>query len=135
MHHRFVARAGSATHRSRVMAVAACVAVLGLFTFPGRARAQEHASLDGLWDAIVVSNGTEIPFRFEIATKGPEVQGFFFEGDRKIGSTLGSFAEGVLTLEYDFLNTTLALTQSGEQLTGTYKNNRPNARPQEVRMR
>jgi thiol-disulfide isomerase/thioredoxin len=125
-----------AAHRSRLRIAFVCAVVLGSIALVSdRARAQEHASLDGLWDAIVVSNGTEIPFRFEIATKGSEVQGFFFEGDRKIGSTLGSFAEGVLTLEYDFLNTTLELTQNREQLTGTYKNNRPNARPQEVRMR
>ena len=28
------------------------------------------SSVDGLWDAIVVASGTEIPFRFEIATEG-----------------------------------------------------------------
>src|SRR5215212_9492427 len=99
-------------------------ALLGLLTLtPQRAAAQEHASLDGLWDAVIVAAGTEVPFRFEMVTSGPQVQGFFFEGDRKIGSTLGSFAEGVLTLEYDFLNTTLELTQNGDQLTGTYRTN------------
>jgi thiol-disulfide isomerase/thioredoxin len=92
-------------------------------------------SIDGLWDAIVVANGTEVPFRFEIATTGGDVQGFFFEGDRKVGSTSGRFAEGVLTLEYDFLNTTLEATLTGEQLIGTYRNMRPNARPQDLRMR
>src|SRR5947209_13964504 len=92
------------------------------------------SSIDGLWDATVVSGGVEIPFRFEIATAGANAQGFFFEADRKVGSTSGTFAGGVLKLEYDFLNTTLELTLTGEQLTGTYRNNRPNARPQEVRM-
>jgi thiol-disulfide isomerase/thioredoxin len=119
-----------------MLRIASCAALLGLLTLtPQRAVAQEHAPLDGLWDAVIAAGGTEVPFRFEIATSGPQVQGFFFEGERKIGSTLGSFAEGVLTLEYDFLNTTLELTQSGEQLTGTYRTNRPNARPQNVRMR
>src|SRR4051794_25035147 len=47
--------------------------------------------IDGLWDAIVVVNGVEIPFRFELATRGSGVEGFFFEGERKIGSTAGSF--------------------------------------------
>ena len=122
--------------RSRSRIVFACIAAIGLLTgAPQHARAQEHASLDGLWDAVIVAGGAEVPFRFEIATSGPQVHGYFFEGDRKIGSTLGSFAEGVLTLEWDFLNTTLELTQSGEQLTGTYRNNRPNARPQDVKMR
>jgi thiol-disulfide isomerase/thioredoxin len=122
--------------RSRSRIVFACIAAIGLLTgAPRYAGAQEHAPLDGLWDAVIVAGGAEVPFRFEIATSGPQVHGYFFEGDRKIGSTLGSFAEGVLTLEWDFLNTTLELTQSGEQLTGTYRNNRPNARPQDVRMR
>ena len=91
--------------------------------------------VDGLWDAVVVAGGTEIPFRFEIATTGSEIQGSFFEGDRKIGSTSGSFADGSLKLEYDFLNTTLELRLTGEAMTGTYRNNRAGARPQDVRMR
>jgi thiol-disulfide isomerase/thioredoxin len=93
------------------------------------------SSINGLWDAIVVANGTDIPFRFEIATNGAEAQGFFFEGDRKIGSTTGSFVDGVLKLEYDFLNTTLDATLDGDALIGTYRNKRANARPQDVRMR
>jgi thiol-disulfide isomerase/thioredoxin len=91
--------------------------------------------IDGLWDAVVVAAGAEVPFRFEIATKGTDAQGFFFEGDRKIGSTSGRFVDGVLTLEYDFLNTTLEARLSGDELTGSYRNNRAGARPQDVRMR
>jgi len=98
-------------------------------------RAYAASAIDGLWDAVVVANEAEIPFRFEITTSGAEAQGFFFEGDRKIGSTKGSFVDGVLKLEYDFLNTTLEATLNGGALTGTYRNNRPNARPQDVRMR
>jgi thiol-disulfide isomerase/thioredoxin len=112
------------------------VAAALLLTVAGAApRMRAAASINGLWDAVIVSGGTEIPFRFEIATKGAEAHGFFFEGDRRIGSTSGSFAGDVLMLEYDFLNTTLELKATGDQLTGEYRNNRPNARPQEVRMR
>lgn len=111
------------------------VAVALVIGTGARSLAQDRASsIDGLWDAIVVANGTDVPFRFEIATRGTEAQGFFFEGDRKVGSTAGSFAGGVLTLEYDFLNTTLEATLNGGELTGTYRNNRANARPQDVRM-
>ena len=46
------------------------------------------SSISGLWDAVIVANGAEVPFRFEIVSTGPDAQGFFFEGDRKIGSTL-----------------------------------------------
>jgi thiol-disulfide isomerase/thioredoxin len=117
----------------RVRTILLSLALLLAATRTPAARAA--SAIDGLWDAIVVANGVEIPFRFEIATQGAVVHGFFFEGDRKIESTAGTFADGVLKLEYDFLNTTLELKFADDQLTGAYRNNRPNARPQDVRMR
>src|SRR6266542_22148 len=96
--------------------------------------ADAASSVDGLWDAVVVANGVEIPFRFEIASRASEIEGFFFEGDRKVGSSSGRFADDVLTLEYDHLNTTLEVRVKGDELVGTYKNNRADARPQDVRM-
>ena len=96
--------------------------------------AAEPSTIAGLWDAVIVANGVEVPFRFEIASDGTTVHGFFFEGDRKVGSTAGSFAGGMLTLEYDFLNTTLELKLTGDELAGTYRNKRANAKPQDVRM-
>jgi thiol-disulfide isomerase/thioredoxin len=102
---------------------------------PAPVTAAAPSPLTGLWDAIVVSNGIEIPFRFEIAGDGADVQGFFFEGDRKVESTSGSFADGMLKLEYDHLNTTLEATLTDGQLVGSYKNKRPNSRPQDIRMR
>jgi len=97
--------------------------------------ARSEGRIDGLWTATIVAGGAEIPFRFEIQTKGADAQGFFFEGERKIGSTSGRFADGALTLDYDFLNTVLDLKQQGDELVGTYLNKRPNAVPQQVRMR
>ena len=120
--------------RPRRFAVASFV-VLGLLFANSPARAQQRASIDGLWDATVVAGGAEVPFRFEISTTGGEVHGFFFEGDRKVGSTSGSFVDGKLTLDYEFLNTVLEATLVDDQLTGTYRNRRPNSRPQDVRMR
>ena len=93
------------------------------------------SAIDGLWQATIVANGVEIPFRFEIATSGTETQGFFFEGDAKVGSTSGHFTDGILTFDYDFLNTTMSLTLEGDQLKGTYLNKRANAKPQDVRAR
>jgi thiol-disulfide isomerase/thioredoxin len=109
--------------------------VVAFSTCPVSRSVGAASSIDGLWDAIVVANGTEIPFRFEIETKGGEIQGFFFEGDRKVGSTSGSFADGTLKLEYDFLNTTLEARLNGDELIGAYRNNRAGARPQDIRMR
>jgi len=97
--------------------------------------AQPATSINGLWDAVVVAAGTSVPFRFEIAVKGTEAQGFFFEGDRRVGSTSGTFAGGALKLDYEFLNTTLEATLTGNELVGTYRNNRSGSRPQEIRMR
>ena len=91
--------------------------------------------IDGLWDAVVVANGIEIPFRFEIASSGADIQGSFFEGDRKVTSTGGTLTGDALKLEYDFLNTTLEVKPSGDQLVGIYRNNRAGSRPQDVRMR
>jgi thiol-disulfide isomerase/thioredoxin len=117
----------------KALVIAAALVVVSFGS--GHARAADAPAISGLWDAVIVSNGTEIPFRFEIATAGKEPQGFFFEGDRKIGSTSGSFADGALTLAYEFLNTTLELKLKDGQLVGSYRSNRANAKPQDVRMR
>jgi thiol-disulfide isomerase/thioredoxin len=113
----------------------AIVLVVAFLALPQPRAVDAASSIDGLWDAVVVAGGTDVPFRFEIATKGREAEGFFFEGDRKVGSTSGSFADGVLKLEYEFLNTTLEATLKGDELIGSYRNNRAGARPQDVRMR
>jgi thiol-disulfide isomerase/thioredoxin len=89
----------------------------------------------GLWDAKIVANQLEIPFRFEIDQKGNQVQGFFFEGDRKIGSSAGSFANGHLILEYDILETTLELTFLDDQFAGTYRYHRSTGPPMLIRGR
>jgi len=97
--------------------------------------AAAQTNLSGLWDAVVVANGVEIPFRYEIAVRRNQAEGFFFEGDRRVGSSSGSFSNGVLKVEYEHLNTTLEARLEGDQLTGSYRNNRPNARPTEFRAR
>jgi thiol-disulfide isomerase/thioredoxin len=110
------------------------VAAIVLLLAPA-ATPRAASPIDGLWEATIVANGVEIPFRFEIATTGTETQGFFFEGETKVGSTSGKLTDGILTLDYDFLNTTLSLKLEGDQLKGTYVSKRPNAKPQEVRAR
>jgi len=95
--------------------------------------ASAAGTITGRWDAVVVANKVEVPFRFEIAQDGAQVQGFFFEGDRKIGSTSGTFANGTLQLDYDFLNTTLQATLDGDKLQGTYRDRGSKAVPMEFR--
>lgn len=95
--------------------------------------APAQTSISGLWDAKIVANQLEIPFRFEIAQNGAQVQGFFFEGDRKIPSSSGSFANNRLELNYDYLDTTLDVTFVGDQFFGTYRVNRTGSQPLLIR--
>ena len=104
----------------------AIIVGLGLLMAP---RVTSAADIPGRWDAVVVVNNVEVPFRFEIAQHGDQVEGFFFEGSRKVASTSGRFAHGVLTLNYDFLDTVLEATFSGGELHGSYRNKGSNARP------
>lgn len=94
--------------------------------FIARLTAQQKPG--GLWNAVIVVGKAEIPFRFEISRQGDQWQGFFFEGDRRIGSTSGSFASETLRLDYEFLNTTLTATFDGNQWNGTYRYNQKNGR-------
>jgi thiol-disulfide isomerase/thioredoxin len=111
-----------------------CVAALAIsLVLPPSAFAASN--ITGLWDAKIVANQLEIPFRFEIAQNGNQVQGFFFEGDRKIGSSSGSFSGGHLILEYDILETTLEVTFLDDQFAGTYRFNRSNGQPLLIRAR
>jgi len=97
------------------------------------AQSASAQAVAGLWDAVVVANKVEVPFQLEIAVTGTQAQGFFFDGDRRIGSTSGSFRGGMLKLDYDFLNTTLEATLTGDELHGTYGADRPGARRMEFR--
>lgn len=118
---------------SRTLNACALILVAVAGCSPAPAPAPPAPDISGLWDAVVVANNAEVPFRFEIARNGLRAEGFFFEGDRKVGSTSGSFENGTLTLDYDFLNTTLEATLEGDGLRGTYRSKNPNARPREFR--
>lgn len=110
------------------------VATIGICLFSAGGAAST-SRIVGRWDAMVVVNSVEVPFRFEIAQNDRDVVGFFFEGNRKVASTSGRFENDALTLEYDFLNAVLEARVEGEELRGTYRNKRANARPMEFRAR
>jgi thiol-disulfide isomerase/thioredoxin len=77
-------------------------------------------SLPGLWDAAVVVNGLEIPFRFEIAEAGSSISGSFFNGDEKVSSTGGKFENGSLTLNFDHYATQIEAALVNGRLAGVY---------------
>ena len=89
----------------------------GLIAMPTLAAAQ---SLSGLWDATVVVNRLDIPFRFEIAGSGAAIKGSFFNGDEKVTSTSGSFENGALTLSFDEYGSKLTATLKDGTLEGEY---------------
>jgi len=91
--------------------------VAAILTTPATAAAQ---SLAGLWDATVVVNKLEIPFRFEIAGQGPGIKGSFFNGDEKVTSTSGSLDNGTRTLNFDEYGTKVIATLKDGALDGEY---------------
>jgi thiol-disulfide isomerase/thioredoxin len=80
---------------------------------------QPPASLAGLWDAAVVVNGLEVPFRFEIGG-GAALTGSFFNGDEKVTSTEGKYENGSLTLNFDHYATQLEASLVNGRLAGVY---------------
>jgi thiol-disulfide isomerase/thioredoxin len=121
-----IAQVGSRliAHRFLESARSILLPALTVLAFAHSASAQ--AKLDGLWDATIAVGQADVPFRFEIVEKNGQPQGFFFEGEKRIASTAGQFANGELQLQYEFLYTTLKVKLDGDQLQGTYKQNRKN---------
>ena len=74
----------------RIAGAIALAVVLGAVSVPP-ARAQDQPSplsaIAGEWRASVVANGVDVPFRFEIVTRGDGPVASFFNGDRRISST------------------------------------------------
>ncbi len=92
------------------------LAIAGVVT-PSAAGAQ---SLAGIWDATVVVNTLEIPFRFEIAGSGAALKGSFFNGDEKVTSTSGTLENGTLTLSFDEYGSKLIAAVKDGALEGEY---------------
>src|SRR5262245_37290835 len=82
----FVCDQGDAMRTTSVL-LTGLILVVAVFTLPAAAAAQ---SLAGLWDATVVANRLDVPFRFEITGNGAAIKGSFFNGDEKVTSTSGS---------------------------------------------
>ncbi|HMF95807.1 MAG TPA: TlpA disulfide reductase family protein [Vicinamibacterales bacterium] len=121
---------------AHLAAVTAVLLAVPSLTPAARAAAQSAPPrVDGLWDATIETATATIPFRFEIATQGTKATGFFFEGDRKVESSEGTYTGAELKLVWDHLNTVLELALHGDSLTGSYVNRRPNSRPQKVEMK
>lgn len=75
-----------------------------------------ETSLAGRWDAVVVANGVDVPFRFEIVADGSSLKGSFFNGERRITSKPGRVEDGVLLLSFDQYAATLRATVTDGRL-------------------
>jgi thiol-disulfide isomerase/thioredoxin len=103
--------------RTKLSSVIAAVMIAAGVALPSPAAAQ---SLGGLWDATVVVNKNEIPFRFEIAGNGAAIKGSFFNGDEKVTSTSGTLENGSLTLNFDEYGSKVIATVKDGALDGEY---------------
>ena len=74
----------------------------------------------GLWDATVVVDGVEIPFRFEIWRSGSAWRGAFFDGDLKVVSTGGRYESGGLVLRFDQYGSKVDVGYQADRLEGKY---------------
>jgi thiol-disulfide isomerase/thioredoxin len=99
------------------------LALLALALAAGAAHAHaQPASPVGRWDAVVrVSNNTiDIPFTFEIVQAPGGIRGYFFDGDVKVPSTVGSFVGGAVELRFEQYGARLLATLDGNRLEGKY---------------
>ena len=103
------------------IAAAGILAVAALGTAAVEATADATSATKERWDAAVVVNGVEIPFLFEISRDGATVTGSFFNGERRIDSTAGSFENGILDLRFDQYAARLEATAIDGGLTGEYR--------------
>jgi thiol-disulfide isomerase/thioredoxin len=105
--------------QSPVRGLALLVLAFALAT--GRPDAQAGSPV-GRWDAVVrVSNNTiDIPFTFEIVQAPGGIRGYFFDGEVKVPSTVGRFADGAVDLRFDQYGARLQATLTGDRLEGKY---------------
>src|SRR5262245_52415903 len=82
---------------------------------------QDAAQWAGRWDATIVANGVEVPFRFDIAGTGAALKGSFFNGERRVTSTSSRVQDGALILNFDQYATKLQVTYRDGQLEGEYQ--------------
>lgn len=82
-------------------------------------------SITGIWDGTVTVRKLEIPFKFELSSDGKTVKGTFFNGDdERFTSTSGEFANGSLTLTWDYFAATLEAKLINGAIDGVYARGR-----------
>lgn len=76
-------------------------------------------ALQGRWDAVLIRNGQEIPFRLDIKGDGPTLEGIFYNGwEAYDGTTAAKFENGKLTLDVEHYLTHITADFKDGQLIG-----------------
>ena len=71
----------------------------------------DDAQINGRWDAALVDNGPDIPFRLDISGAGPTLKATFYDGSRAYEhTTSASFDDGKLVLKAEHYLTTINAT-------------------------
>ena len=108
---------------------AAALLLAGLAALTASPAGAQPASLVGRWDGVVVVNGLEVPFPFEVAAAGPGLQGSFFNGERRITSTAVTSDGPRTAFRFEQYAATLQTTAEGGRLTGEYRRARGESLP------
>jgi thiol-disulfide isomerase/thioredoxin len=102
----------------------ATIPVCSAFLMLSAAVAPAHATgvadaVDGRWDAALVANGPDVPFRLDVSGAGRTLKGTFYDGFRPYDATTSAtFQDGRLTLRADHYLTTITATLKGGELIG-----------------
>jgi len=80
------------------------------------------AGFNGVWDAVIVSNGVRVPFRLEVTESPARV--CFFEDTQPVCSTSAQIEAGALVAQWDYLNSELHLAPKDDGLAGSFRNRR-----------
>ena len=97
---------------------AAALLLAGLAVLTASPAIAQPASLVGRWDGVVVVNGVEVPFPFEIAIAGPVLQGSFFNGERRITSTAVTSDGPRTAFRFEQYAATLQTVEADGRLSG-----------------
>lgn len=106
--------------KTRTKTLLAAAGFAALFSSAGAAWAADNAaSLSGHWDAVLIRDGLEIPFRLDIEGTGADLKGVLYDGFRPYEKTTSaSFQNGKLTLNIGHYLTTVNATVEDGRLTG-----------------
>jgi len=93
---------------------------LALWAQGSAGKAVASDSPAGTWIGAAQLNSHDVPFRLEIAGNGDQVKAALINGKERSAASSGSYANGHLTLHFDYYANTLDATLEHGTLSGTF---------------